>query len=104
MTGTIEQTITEAIQEKRALEISYGKSDSGARVVHPHALFRNHQGGISLDAWQVSGVSSGDLPDWREFKLDSILSAEVGTGEFELAEGYDPSADRYKRGLIAAAA
>jgi len=99
----IEKAIRAAIAGCKELQIDYRLE--GDRIVQPHALFRRSDGRIFIDAVQVAGVSSGGAPEgWKQFEVSEISAATVLESGFDLAAEYDPSADRYKAGLIQGAA
>ena len=94
--------LVEAVRAHRVVELWYrGK---GARVVHPHAVYRTASGGLRVDGVQVSGTtSSGSLPGWRDFELMKISDIHVLDVEFEPAPDYDREASKYRHGVIASA-
>jgi hypothetical protein len=94
--------LVEAVRAHRAVELHY--RGQGARVVHPHAVYRTSSGGLRVEGVQVSGAtSSGSLPGWRHFELMKITDVRVLDFEFELAPDYDRAAGRYRHGVLAAA-
>jgi hypothetical protein len=95
----IEMAIQAAIAGCKELQIDYRRE--GDRIVQPHALFRRNDGRVFIDAVQIAGVSSGGAPEgWKQFEVSEISAATVLESGFDLASEYDPSADRYKAGLI----
>ena len=94
--------LVDAVRAHRAVELRY--RGQGARVVHPHAVYRTSSGTLIVEGVQVSGVTrSGALPGWRDFELMKVSDVRVLDVEFELAAEYDRSAPRYRHGLIASA-
>jgi predicted DNA-binding transcriptional regulator YafY len=94
--------LVEAVRAHRVVELDY--RGQGARVVHPHAVYRTSSGALRVEGVQVSGVtSSGALPGWRDFELMKISDVRVLDAEFAPAPDYDRTADRYRHGLIASA-
>jgi hypothetical protein len=94
--------LVEAVRAHRAVELRY--RGQGARIVHPHAVYRTASGGLRVEAVQVSGAtSSGTLPGWRDFELMQISDVRVLDVEFELAPDFDRTASRYQHGLIVSA-
>jgi hypothetical protein len=94
--------LVEAVRAHRAVELRY--RGQGARLVHPHAVYRTASGGLRVDGLQVSGASSsGSLPGWRDFELMKISDVRVLGAEFEPAGDYDRAAPTYRHGLIASA-
>jgi hypothetical protein len=94
--------LVEAVRAHRVVELHY--RGQGARVVHPHAVYRTSTGALRVDGVQVSGVtSSGSLPGWRDFELMKISGVQVLDAEFELAPDYDRTAPKYQHGLLASA-
>jgi hypothetical protein len=94
--------LVEAVRAHRAIELRY--RGDGARVVHPHAVYRTSSGGLRVDGVQVSGASSsGALPGWRDFELMKISAVQVLDAVFEPAPDYDRTAPKYRHGIIASA-
>ena len=94
--------LVEAVRVHRAVELRY--RGQGARIVHPHAVYRTSAGGLRVDGLQVSGDSrSGSLPGWRDFELMKISEVRVLDVEFAPAPDYDRDAPKYRHGLIASA-
>jgi predicted DNA-binding transcriptional regulator YafY len=92
--------LVEAVRAHRVVELWY--RGQGARVVHPHAVYRTAAGGLRVDGVQVSGASSsGSLPGWRDFELMRISDVRVLGARFGPAPDYDRGAAKYRHGLIA---
>lgn len=66
--------IIAAVKAKKLLSFTY----SGLpRVIEPH-VYGIHDGIAQLLAYQIRGSSStGALPNWRRFKLDSIQNLRI---------------------------
>jgi hypothetical protein len=95
-----EETVRAAIEGRRALFLVY--RGGGTRVVQPHALYRARGGRVFLDGYQVAGESaSGMLPGWREFDLADTSDVEPLGDTFAVAPGFDPTAVKYRRGVLA---
>ena len=93
--------LIDAIRERRVVEIDYR---GGARVIHPHAVYRSASGALCLDALQISGESrSGGLPGWRVFKLMQVTDLHVLDATFAREPDYEPGAEKYQNGLLASA-
>jgi len=99
----VEQTIRQAIEERRPLSLRYETTGAAPRRVHPQVLFRAANGTLCLDGYQVGGAtSSGErLPDWRQLDLTKISAVEPLEGTFAPAPGLNRRADKYAGGLIA---
>jgi hypothetical protein len=95
--------LAEAIRRHYVVELVYagGGSGAGARLVHPHALYRTTRGGLCLDAWQVAGVSTSPLPAWKQFHLMKVAGLRATDTQFEPASDFDPNSPKYSAGLIA---
>lgn len=92
--------LIDAVRERRVVELHY--EGRGARIVHPHAVYRTASGALRLDGVQVSGASrSGALPGWRDFDLMRITEIRVLETSFEPADDFNRSSERYGRGLLA---
>jgi hypothetical protein len=97
--------LADAIRSCRAVELVYRSNKGvGARVVHPHALYRTTSGGLCVDGVQVAGdSSSGRLPTWKQFHLMQIDNVRILDSHFNPAPDFDPSSEKYRSGLIASA-
>ena len=76
--------LIEAVRARRVVELHY--RGRGARVVHPHAVYR---------------TASGSLPGWRDFDLMKFTDVRVLDVGFEPADDFNRAAERYGRGLLA---
>lgn len=97
------ERLRKAILMKQELCLHYSRDGSaeGERLAAPHALFRSGDGRLFLHAFQSAGATArGDLPDWRRFALESIVSADVLDSSFSLRPDYDPSSKAYSAGLL----
>lgn len=101
------KTVEEAIRERIPISFEYirpGKQ-SGERYGHPHAVYiyrlKNGTENVYLDLWQVSGVTDTaddrPLPSWRQFFFNDVqdVTLDRSASPFEIAEGYNPSSDKY---------
>ena len=96
----VEETLHAAIVERRPVSVRY--NHGAARTVHPHALFRTSTG--TSVSRRVSDRRSNLLPvvaRLRGFTLAKIASVELLDGEFDVAPGFDPAADKYANGRLA---
>lgn len=104
--SSVEETVRQAINLRRQLEFEYegeGKAP-GPRTFNPYVLFRTRNGPLYIDGVQTAGAStSGSLPGWRQFSLENVVKAVLLKEVFDLDPEYDPSAPRYKSGIIAGA-
>lgn len=90
--ATVEETITQGIQGRRMLVITYGNGADGPRVVEPHLLGTTTQGNAALQAWFVRGASaSGGGPGWRNYLLSRITSIELGEPFTGTRPGFNPT-------------
>jgi len=82
--------ITAAIHGKRRLHVQY--KGQAARVIEPHLLYRTGSGRFVMQAYQVSGYTSGRRkpPFWRPFQLAKVTAVHVTDDLFvpRIAEGY----------------
>ena len=87
--------LIEAINNKKLVDFYY--DDHSIRRTAPHAIYISTAGNENLDAFQYDGYSkSGNLPDWRNFKLSEIQNLVVLDEKFEVAEGYKTNSDKYR--------
>lgn len=67
------------------------------RRTAPHTIYISTAGNVNLDAFQCAGYSkSGNLPDWRNFKLSEIQNLTILDEKFDVAQGYKPYSDKYR--------
>lgn len=70
----VDALIRQAIYERRLLQLVF---NGQPRVVEPHD-YGVIKGDAKLLAYQVGGVSSsGDLPDWRFFRVAKMENLEI---------------------------
>jgi hypothetical protein len=70
--AALNQTIIQAIREKRLLEIRY---HNFFRLVEPHCYGRNKKGDYILRCYQIAGGSvSGSPSDWKLLLQDEMKS------------------------------
>jgi hypothetical protein len=62
-----------AIQKKRLIRFRYKKME---RVVEPHD-YGIQNGTVRLLSWQVGGQSSGRIPGWRWFDVNTFQACEM---------------------------
>jgi hypothetical protein len=75
-----EQTIIQAIENRRLLEFEY---HDRLRLVEPHILGICY-GVAQLLAYQIAGESqSGGLPEWRRFDVEKMQSLKFTRYVFE---------------------
>lgn len=71
--STIDALLRTAIEQKRLIRFTYKDKP---RVVEPHD-YGVHNGSIKLFGYQVGGVSSEPLPNWRWTLVNSISHLDV---------------------------
>lgn len=87
--------ICEAIANSQAVTLWY-KPGQGARKVRPLYLAYNRDGEPYLGTWQISGYSSsGNIPGYRTFKLDSMADMQFTDEKVET-----PTSMRLARYLV----
>ena len=69
----LDQLLRTAIQQTRLLRLRYRNKD---RILEPHD-YGQHNGVIKLLTRQISGSSSGPLPNWRWMEIDQISDAQL---------------------------
>jgi proteasome accessory factor C len=87
--SAIARTASEAIAQRRLLQIDYYKANEdefSERVIEPYALINGREG------WYVAAFDPA-RDDVRHFRLDRIRSATVTDTEFEPRPEVDPAAD-----------
>src|SRR5215510_1788935 len=87
----IDTLLRKAIKEKRLVELVYKEK---RRIVEPHD-YGVHKGSIKLLGYQLSGASSGPLPSWRWFEVDSITDIRLLDRKFR-GERPDPSGNHHQ--------
>jgi hypothetical protein len=69
----LDQLLRTAIEQTRLLQLRYrGK----VRIVEPHD-YGEYNGTIKLLTWQIGGVSSSPLPNWRWMETSLISDAQM---------------------------
>lgn len=87
-----------AICDRRLISFSY--ENQPIRRAAPHAIYISTTGNKLLDAYQFEGYSkTGNLPDWRNFKLSKMENLVVLNEKFEIAPGYKPFSSKYSRNI-----
>lgn len=90
--GEISEAIYEAVRQRRQIVLRYGDDPPGKiRVCRPHIVYFDAYGTQCVDVYQVGGHSTGKLPSWRRFSVESIESIELQDTMFRTAPGYNPS-------------
>jgi hypothetical protein len=78
--------ISEAIQNKRILELRYHRY---SRVVEPHAYGRDKSGEEVLRCYQISGGSeSGERTGWKLLKVGEASSLHITGDSFTQRPDY----------------
>jgi hypothetical protein len=100
-----EEILRIAVVERRPVTLEYRRRGQGLRLVHPHALYPTAAKETYVDVYQVRGHTSAGrtLPGWRAFDVAQVVHAELRAGRFALAPGYNPTAPRYRDGIVAPA-
>lgn len=71
---SVEQTIIDAIDNKKMLKFDYHDHE---RIVEPH-VYGIKGGKKSLQAYQTGGTSSsGGIPEWRRMFTDEISNIRI---------------------------
>jgi hypothetical protein len=68
----VDELLRAAIEQKRLIQLIYKEKP---RIVEPHD-YGVHNGSVKLLGYQVGGVSSGPLPNWRWMEVNLI--SDVG--------------------------
>ena len=79
----IDALLRKAIEEKRLVELVYKEK---RRIVEPHD-YGVQKGSIKLLGYQLAGASSGPLPNWRWFDVDSITAISLLDRKFPGGRG-----------------
>ncbi|MEQ1849847.1 MAG: WYL domain-containing protein [Candidatus Peribacteraceae bacterium] len=98
-----QSSLEQAIRGRKVISFSYVKEgkQSGNRIGNPHALFYNKKGDVLCDIYQTSGATDEyDLPSWRQFTVEDIDRLSVSDASFSIAQGYNPSSDKYKDSIV----
>jgi predicted DNA-binding transcriptional regulator YafY len=82
----IDTLLRKAIEEKRLVELIYNEK---RRIVEPHD-YGVQNGSIKLLGYQLSGASSGPLPNWRWFEVDLITDIRLLDRRFPGGRGGGP--------------
>ncbi len=84
----VHRNLQYAIQNGLLVEFNY--AGEGVRVVEPFCLGRSSAGNIVLRAYQQSGHTHSNAPEWKLFDLAKIADLKVCSQSFEPTkrEGY----------------
>jgi hypothetical protein len=81
-----------AISGKKTITFEY---DGYERTVEPH-LYGKLGNDEQLHAYQIRGrSSSGNIPEWRNFKLEKMNNVAVNDEVFEIEASYNPLGANY---------
>ena len=69
----VDELLRKAIQEKRLIRFKYRNKP---RIVEPHD-YGVHKGLVKLFGYQVAGLSSEPLPNWRWTLVNSISELDM---------------------------
>ena len=88
----MQATICAAIRSKSIITFVY---DGAVRTVEPHQLGFDHDGDLTLSAWQLSGGSS---VDWRDFHIANASGLTTTGRHFSGPRlGYNPNNKKMKQ-------
>jgi len=97
------ELLKKAINEQRYASVRY--HEGGARVVEPHAAYKDEQGRLMVDCYQTGGYSASGRkpPFWKRLRVNKIASVSLLDDTFEprLTEGFKPTKPRYKQNMVA---
>jgi hypothetical protein len=79
----VDKLLRAAIRQKRLVELVYLDK---RRIVEPHD-YGVHSGTVKLLAYQVGGVSSTRLPNWRWMEVNLITSPQLLNRKFAGGRG-----------------
>jgi hypothetical protein len=69
----VDELLRAAIEQKHVIQLVYKEKQ---RIVEPHD-YGVHNGSVKLLGYQVGGVSSGSLPNWRWMEVNLISSPRL---------------------------
>jgi len=80
--------------------VSFTYDSMPIRSAAPHAIYISSAGNENLDAYQYEGYSkTGNLPGWRQFKVEKIQNLKITDQKFKIAPDYNSSSDRYMESI-----
>ncbi len=86
--------LIQAINNRNLINFTY--DNRPIRSAAPHAIYISSANNECLDAFQYDGYSkSGNLPAWRNFKLEKINNLEILEEKFDIADGYKSHSSKY---------
>ena len=84
------ETILQALDERRVLDLSY--AGSAPCAVQPHAIVRKSDGTELLEAYQVSGFGEDAAEHgWKTIDLSRVELASLRAERFEPRRDFRPS-------------
>lgn len=91
----IKNQLIQAINSRKLIHFTY--ENHPVRRAAPHAIYLSSADNECLDAYQYDGYSkSGNLPDWRNFKLEKIRDLDISDEIFDIAYGYKSNSPKYR--------
>lgn len=85
-------TICDAIRSQNIITFWY---DGSLREVEPHQVGYDHDGDLTLSAWQLSG---GSGVDWRDFHIAKTSAPTITLDSFSGPRpGYNPRNRKMRR-------
>lgn len=104
VSSSILKILTKAVQKKHSVAIKYAGS-AQIITIEPHAIYLDRNSDIAIDCFQKND-SVGELLSygtwttiaWRN--IDSVFWLST-TFSPRIKEGFTPTHDKYKRGLVA---
>ena len=73
MAAKVDELLRAAIEQKRLIQLIYKEKP---RIVEPHD-YGVRNGSVKLLGYQVGGVSSGPLPNWRWMEVNLITDIDL---------------------------
>lgn len=90
----MQDAVCRAIQNRQVIKFLY---DGAWRTVEPHQLGLDHDGDLTLSAWQLSG---GSGVDWRDFHIANVSGLTTAGQNFSGPRpGYNPHNSKMSRVL-----
>ena len=88
----MERMLCNAIHNRSIVRFEY---DSSTKTVEPHQVGYDHDGDLTLSAWQLSG---GSGVDWRDFHIAKMSGLSVTGRTFAGPRpGYNPNNSKMSR-------
>jgi hypothetical protein len=94
--------VVDSIFGRKIVKINYiGDDDTvgGERLIEPYLIGKTVTGKLAIRAYQRSGFTQTDQPDWKIFVIDKITRWEPQSESFDVRPDYNRYGDKLFRAI-----